>query len=357
MAILGTEPKQTAVVLARCGTDMAIENLPIGQELRDLLSFRDHVDQSLHSLKDRPLEVDLAKFGNDLFKYVIRGDVERIYYGLPTDALVRLNILSNSQELQSIPWEYMQDPKQPAGPWVVRSVVRIIPTVGSNPPNPLPLATLNRKLKILFAFADPVDQDPVSWSDVKDAVERALQAGIPANNYELKVIDANPKALAEALQETQYDIFHFSGHGVVDENGVGQVLLMDRTGNRSIPYSAAKLSMILRSRGIRLVILSACYTSSGNYTDKFDVTAIALIGAGIPAVVANQFPVPDSTVATFVKPLYDSLFKNGDIDLAVNEARYLLANDPALTQGAFATLEWGIPTLYRHVAGSLILKP
>jgi CHAT domain-containing protein len=357
IVILGAEPKTTAVVFARCDTDMALENLPADAELDSLLAFRDHVDQSLHSLKQRPQERDLAEFGNKLFRYVIRGEIAKIYTRLPKDAFVRLSILSNSQELQSLPWEYLQDPEEVPGPWRVRSVVRIIPTVASKPPAQLKLKGLKRKLKILFAYADPVDHDPVSWQAAMKAVADSLEARLPASSFELKVIDANPKDLAETLQSGQYDIFHFSGHGIVDANGVGQVMLMDRAGQSSIPYDAAKLSNILRSRGIRLVILSACYTAAGNFTDKFDVTAKALINSGIPVVVANQFPVPDSTVATFVKPLYEELLRSGDIDLAVNEGRYLLANDQALTKGSSATLEWGIPTLYRHVAAAKIFEP
>ena len=356
IAILGAVPKMNAVVLARCGTNIAIESLPVGPDLDALTSFRDHIDQALLSLKERPAETDLKTFGNNLFKYVMRGNVYRIYDALSTTALIRLSIFSNSQELQSLPWEYMQDPEQVAGPWLIRSVVRIIPTTKSNLSDPLKMSDLKRKLKILFAYADPVDQDPVSWPAVKDAVERAFVTRIPANNYELKVIDANPKDLAEALQANDYDIFHFSGHGIVDQNGVGQLMLMDRAGQKSIPYSAERLSMTLRSRGIRLVILSACSTASGNFAEKFDVIAKALVESGVPAVVANQFPVPDSTVAAFIKPLYDELLKSGDIDKAVNEARFLLASDPALTQGTAASLEWGIPTLYRHIAGSQILE-
>jgi len=357
IAILGAEPKKNAVVLARCGSNMAIESLPIGPDLDALTSFSDHVDKALRSLEERPAETDLKIFGNNLFKYVMRGEVFRIYDHVPTNALVRLSIFSNSQELQSLPWEYMQYPNQPAGPWLIRSVVRIIPTVESKLSKPLKMGDLKRKLRILFAYADPVDQDPVSWPSVKDAVERAFLARIPANNYEMTVIDANPKDLVETLQANDYDIFHFSGHGMVDPNGVGQLMLMDRTSQKSIPYSAERLSMTLRNRGIRLVILSACSTASGNFEDKFDVIAKALIKSGVSAVVANQFPVPDSTVATFIKPLYDELLKSGDIDRAVNEARFLLASDPALTQGTAASLEWGIPTLYRHIAGSRILEP
>ena len=356
IAILGSEAKKPAVIFARCGSDVAVESLPVGAQLNGLLAFRDRVDKALHATQDRPAETELTAFGNELFGYVIRGDIQKIYSRLPTDTLVRVSILSNNTELQTLPWEYLQDPGQAPGPWLVRSVVRIIPTINVHMPQPLTLANLNRKLKILFAFADPVDQDPVSWPDVRNAVERALLARIPERDFELKVIDANPKDLVETLSAERFDIFHFSGHGIVDKNGTGQLLLLNRATNKSIPYSSEKLSLALRSRGIRLVILSACYTAAGNFADKFDVTAMALIKSGIPAVVANQFPVPDSTVATFIKPLYEELLRSGDIDRAVNEARFLLATDPALSQGTNAILEWGIPTLYRHIMGSEVFR-
>ncbi len=348
--------KVPAIVFARRGSDIAVAGLPFDADLKALTDFRDLVDQALHSIKERPPSDQLTKFGNDIFKYIIRDQVKSLYGYAPTDSMVRVSILSNSDDLKSLPWEYLQDSDQAPGPWLARSVVRIVPTINVEPLEPLSLSGLGRKLKILFAFADPVDQDPVSWPLVKESVERALSASIPKDYYELETIDANPKDLTLALQAGPCDIFHFCGHGEV-RNREGYVLLLDRKTNTSIPYSAKKLSAALRNRGIRLAILSACYTSAGNYNDRFAVTAEALVNSGIPAVVANQFPVPDSTIATFVRPLYTELLKSGDIDRAVNEARILLANDPALSQGDSATLEWGIPTLHRHIAGAQVLKP
>ena len=77
-------------------------------------------------------------------------------------------------------------------------------------------------------------------------------------------------------------------------------------------------------------------------------------GSGIPAVVANQLPVPDATVATFVGALYEELLRSGDIDLAVTEGRIRLAVD--LGSSPKAVLEWGIPTLYRHINGAQVLE-
>jgi len=357
LAILDAGPKVSAVVFARCGSDVAVSSLPFGSELDELLAFRLQIDNALLAVGNRPLAKELVKFGKRLFEYVIRDEVKELYTSLPKEKMVRLNILSNRSDLKSLPWEYFQDPTVAPGPWLARSVIRVVPTRRGDPPDPLPLINLNRKLKILFAFADPVDQDPVSWVDVRDSVQRELTARLPADSYEMKVIDANPRDLTEALQNNDgYDIFHYSGHANVDKNGKGYLLLLNRTTQKSIPFDSETLSAVLRNRGIRLVILSACNTSIGSFQNKFDVPAEALVNSGIPAVIANQFPVPDSTVAAFIGQVYRTLLKTGDIDYAVQEGRLTLFTDPALKSGESAVLEWGIPTLYRHIAGSIIFK-
>jgi hypothetical protein len=209
-------------------------------------------------------------------------------------------------------------------------------------------------LKILFAFADPSDLDPTSWRYVLEAAVSELKLRLPDDTYDFIPIDANPKDLHDAIQDGNYDIFHFSGHADVDADGVGRIYLPDRVSHNKIPFSSVELCGLLRNRGIRLVILSACNTSSGNFQNKFDVIAEALVHSGIPAVVANQFPFPDSTMAEFVQRLYKTLLATGDIDRAVNEGRISLYGNKALGQGKSARLEWGVPTLYRHIAGSKV---
>ncbi|MEN3331943.1 MAG: hypothetical protein V7641_1308 [Blastocatellia bacterium] len=361
LVILSPRTKKATIVFARCGSDIAIVDLPSGNELKALRAFRDRINQVLLLNQKRPMKTELTNFGRALFSYIVRGEVKHLYDRLPLDVLIRIHILTNRPDMQSLPWEYLQDPNQNSGPWLNRSIVRIIPTIGRTPRLPLQLAANGTKIKILFVYAVPQDQTLVSWPRVKSQIESAiaLSAGVPASSYELKVIPGTPEELFAAFQKRndKYDILQFSGHGSVDPiTGEGYLMLVDSKKNdQSLPYSASNLAAIFQDRGIRLAILSACLTAAGNTADPFNVVAEALLRAGIPAVVANQFPVPDESIATFVGPLYAMLFNTGDIDLAVNEGRVKLSL--GLDSPPYATLEWGIPTLYRYIDGQKVFQP
>lgn len=356
IAILNAGGKK-ATVFARYGSDIALEILPMGAPLKALAAFRDRINSSLLQSQTRPTRKELTKFGNSLFNYIIRGNIQRLYNRLSVTARISIHILTNDPDLQSLPWEYLQDPNQAPGPWPNRSIVRIIPIIGRTSPLPLALAPGGAKIKILFVHAVPQDQDLVSWPDVKASIERAFAARIPADRYELKVIEGTTEELFKAFDNQQFEIFQFSGHGDVDpQTKVGRILLVNsKLKGQSFPIDAGGLALLLAERGVRLAVLSACQTAAGNSADPFGVVAEALLRAGIPAVVANQLPVPDSSVATFVGPLYAQLLNTGDIDLAVNDGRVKLAIELATAQDA--TLEWGIPTLYRYIDGSQVFQP
>lgn len=352
--------KRNAIVFARYGCDTAIERLPLGKEFNTLNAFKERINEALLLNQKRPSANELNTFGQRLFRYVIRNGIKQLYDRLPLDILTRVHILTDQPELQSLPWEYWQDPNQiPGGPWLNRSIVRVIPTIGRAAPVPFNLGAKS-KLRILFVYAVPQDQTLVSWPPLKTQIETSLtlSAGIPADRFELNVIQGTGEALFQAIQsETEkYDIFQFSGHGDVDPmTKEGRILLVDsKKSDQSHPVTANRLAMILQGRGVRLAVLSACLTAAGNAADPFSIVAEALLRAGIPAVVANQLPVPDESVATFVGALYAQLLTTGDIDMAVNSGRVKLAFDLAKPQDA--TLEWGIPTLYRYIDAQRVFR-
>jgi len=99
------------------------------------------------------------------------------------------------------------------------------------------------------------------------------------------------------------------------------------------------------------VVLSACETAAGDFASDFSVMADGLVRCGIPAVVANQFPVENGSIANFVGALYHELLQSGDIDLAVSEGRVALAVEVE------SFIDWGIPTLYRHVDSWRVVAP
>ena len=163
----------------------------------------------------------------------------------------------------------------------------------------------------------------------------------------IKVIPgANREDLMKAITLEKFDIFHFFGHGDLN-NGEGHLVLQDIKTGLSDFISARTLASAFAGKEVRLAILSACLTGAGKHTDDFGVIATALIQSGIPAVVANQYPIPYKSISPFVAGIYDSLKLDGDIDHAVAEGRTALFVCLENTTGGKAVVEWGIPTLYR----------
>jgi hypothetical protein len=350
LTILDSGSDDHAVVFARSGADCAIAQLPFGTELKQLTDFRDWIDSAVRGSKPPPNSSQLEKFGERLFVFAFRDEVMELYNRLAKDD-VRLNIVCNRSEVQNLPWEYLQEPKKKPGPLRGRSVIRVVPTIGQELPEPPRLGTA---IRVLFASAAPTDQGAVDWENVRDAVQRAFDVNLP-DGVTLKTVDgANSRALRRAIADEQFDIFHFYGHGEV-KDGTGQLVLVNRRTQKSEYLDSEQVSAVLAGRGIRLVVLSACMMATGNFKDEFSVMAEALVRSGIPAVVANQMPVSNKTISPFIGQLYCSLIKSGDIDLAVTEGRIALYVD--LAKEASSGLEWGIPTLYRHYKGAQLYQP
>lgn len=352
LSILDSGMPGYAVGLARAGPDLALAWIPFGAELQNLIDFRKRIEDAIYGKSRAPKAKELSDFGKQLFDFVIRDDIRMLYDRLP-NTHIRLHILSNQADLQMLPFEYLQEPKRPAGPSRLRSVVRIVPTVGMLPPQPLAVD----RLRVLFVSSDPVDQGAVSWAEVKARIEKTFQLFAPPGRIDFEAVEGiDRRTLLELIKVRDFDVFHFSGHGDVDANGKGRIILTNRKTQVSDPLPVDALTQMLSGRDLKLVILSACDTAAGDFRDNFAVTAEALVRSGIPAVVANQLPVPDDSVATFVGPLYESILRTGDIDLAMSEGRIALATQ-LVPHGDEAIVEWGIPTLYRHFACTKLYLP
>jgi CHAT domain-containing protein len=101
------------------------------------------------------------------------------------------------------------------------------------------------------------------------------------------------------------------------------------------------------------VFLNACDTGRG--FGRADAafaagTAPFLIAGGVPAVVANQFPVLDRSAAAFAGHFYERLARGASIGDAMREARvavrYLVAAEP---------IDWAVPVLFARNAGDRLV--
>ncbi|MBB5329428.1 CHAT domain-containing protein [Tunturiibacter gelidoferens] len=330
-----------AIALARHGSDVAIAKIPLGPDLVQIEKFRADLLDVLRGRGKgtRPTGQQLIQFGRDLFDFLVRDDIGKLYSRLP-NTQVSLKILVNQPALRQLPWEYLQEPNR-ISPRRGRSVVRIIPTVGVSALPPLPINHLTR---VLFVYADPQGLTRVSWSDVRDALLRTYKARFP-NSVGIEMVECTSRdSLGTALRRGKFDVVQFSCHGeVIDNKGTpeGRLILFDKNKRKLDFMTGKELAQQMAGHDIRLIVLSACDTSASTSDINFNNIAEDLILEGIPTVVANQAPVQDQTVAAFVGALYDELLLSGNIDMAVTAGRLQLATDLRDSP------EWGIPTLYR----------
>ena len=132
---------------------------------------------------------------------------------------------------------------------------------------------------VLLVAADPVGLTGVSWQDIKDTIERVYNAHLGGSKLEMPTIEgADPLELLTELQTRQFDIVHFSCHGDV-KDGMGRLMLVNSQTRRTAFITADELGRTLAGRDIRLVILSACDTSTPTGAD-FGSTAETLIAQG-----------------------------------------------------------------------------
>jgi hypothetical protein len=330
-----------AIALARHGSDVAIAKIPLGPDLIRIEQFRANLMDVLRGRGKgkQPTGQELVEFGGELFRFLVRDDIDRLYLRLP-NTQVSLKILANQPALRQLPWEYLQEPNR-ISPRKGRSIVRIIPTVGISALPPLPMTHLTR---VLFVYADPQGLTRVSWSDVRDTLLRTYRARFP-DSIGIEMIECTDRdSLTTALRRGQFDVVQFSCHGeVVNNNGTqeGRLILFDKNKRKADFITGKELGQQMAGHDIRLVVLSACETSAATVDVNFSNIAEELILQGIPTVVANQAPVQDQTVAAFVGALYDELLNSGNIDMAVTAGRLQLASDLR------GRPEWGIPTLHR----------
>jgi hypothetical protein len=352
--LLNNGNEEGLIALARRGCDTAIEFLPIDEELEALSVFAHRLGSAISGNGIRPSKTELSVFGAKLFEYLFKGKLRDLYLRLPAGA-ISLQILSDRAEIRDIPWEYLGPPDRIPVPHRERSVIRIHPTCGIDVP--LPKRIKNNKIRVLFVSADPVDQAGVMWTDVLSTIERTFAPQMPSEVTITVVEGATRAKLLHRIGREKFDIFHFFGHGALDANGMGQLVLEDLETGASEFISAEHVAIALAGKGVQLAILSACLSGAGRHSDDFGVVATALIVAGIPAVIANQYPIPYKSISPFVASIYSSLLQFGDIDRAVAEGRAVLsAGISSTVHSTEATVEWGIPTLHRLTNARQLFK-
>jgi hypothetical protein len=215
-----------------------------------------------------------------------------------------------------------------------------------NPPKPM---VVEPPLRVLVAVSQP---HGVASLDVKGELASIRQAlTLLPDKVEMDVLDPARREGLLARLRRGYHVFHFIGHGVF-RNGEGYLILED-TDKRTDQVSATLLGRLVADSSLRLAVLNACETSVTGPEIAFGGVAHQMVRAGMPAVVAMQQNVPDSTAVAFSREFYGALADGWPVDTAVQEGRrgiIAMRGNDWTERG-----DWAIPTLYMRAPDGIIM--
>jgi hypothetical protein len=287
-----------------------------------------------------PDSATLLDFGCTLFETLFQGEVRRLYDEARSRARKhKLDFVLTSMIpwIAEKPWEFAYDKVR--GSFLateevhfVRNVLTAVPADTVDP--------ADGALKILIASAQPVSLGALSIEQEKAFIENDFKPLTDAGLVSIKVLpSATPGDIHRELETGNYRVLHFIGHGIF-EDGQGWLAFenadrgMARLGERSVRE-------IFCGRGLSLVFLNSCQSGTGGRADFNKGTAQSLVAHGLPALVANQYSVLDSSAASFAQYFYASLAQGQTIGHAAREAR--IAVNYSL-QGEL--IDWAVPVVY-----------
>ena len=349
------------------GEGRSLLSLPFApEEVGLILANLGHAVRGSGGTALRDLEAVLAapresaeELGGQLFAALFSGSVRSLFdwslgriHGTDTGLRIKIHIDATDPslaQLASLPWEFLY--RRETRDWL--NLSRYTPIVRYlDVPRPHTPLALDPPLRILVVLSEPVDCPRLDLPR-----ERALIEGTWARLQSVEVeflAAATAEGLGDRLAENPYHIVHYMGHGDFDERTGRGVLLMEDEAGQASPIDGPTLGILLRDLPtLRLVVLNACETArltKERGLDPFAGVASSLVMAGIPAVVAMQFPISDGAAITFSRRFYTLLARGEAVDTAVAEGRR------AVRMSRPDTLEWGTPVLFMRAADGVIFR-
>lgn len=305
---------------------------------------------------DDPPPPSLRLLGKCLFDAVFVGEVRsRLdqslgYVRATPDTGLRLRIQTSVADAQAVrlhclPWELLYradegaylglDPRTP----IVRHLRVAQPPRRCPSPGTLRVLALSSSPDGLGALGLDAEQ-----KDLADAWHTVQGVEVePFDNAEIC-------QLRDHVRAKDVAVLHFMGHGELPRSGSAGVLFFENARGEPVAVDGSVLADQLRDcTSLRLVFLNACESAAVATSGFGSGVATAFLEAGVPAVVAMQFPVSDDVALAFCRTVYRRLAAGQAIDEAVVEGRLAIRSQ-------FPTsMEWATPVLFlRSLDGRVI---
>jgi hypothetical protein len=315
-----------------------------GERMRRIIEMHERVLAALEGGGTHPLPAaeELYEYGGVLFETLFPGTVRRLWdeARAGTKGTLELVFTPGLDWIADKPWELAWDASRRR--FLADDAILVRDVFGAPPAAAAAPAPGRGPLHVLVALAEPRDAAPVAARKETAAIRAALAPLVRAGQVRLEVLaSATPAALHKKLSGGGVDVLHFVGHGVFNEKEkTGSLFLVDARG-RALAVDTDRVLRLFSGRGLKLVFLNACETGRGGRTDFLRGVAPALLAGGVPAVLANQYKVLDSSATAFARHLYWGLAKGHTLGAAAREARIAVS----YAKGA-EPMDWAVPVLY-----------
>jgi len=302
-----------------------------------------------------PSTRNLVELGQELYNALFQGSLRDSWMMAQAIAqnqrqVLRLRLGLKGTRLPRLPWEvlYAGDRPLATGTDVAFSRYQLGPGLWN--PRQGFLARPNQPLKILMVISGPSDQETLELAQEASHLQEELKLrspyGPPA--IQLTILEQpGREQLTQALEQGQYQVFHYAGHSNLGDSGGDVYLVSNKTGLTET-LNGDDLAGLLVNNGVQLAVFNSCrgvYTATSSALDsgKERNLAEALVKRGIPGVLAMAERIPDEVALTLTRLLYRNINQGYPIDLSLSRARQGLISAYGSNQ-----LYWALPVLYLH---------
>ncbi|MEA5419649.1 CHAT domain-containing protein [Spirulina sp. CCNP1310] len=295
---------------------------------------------------------DLLTLGQDLYHHLFTATVRDSWIAAQSIAYhqqgsLRLRLGLKGDRLPCLPWEVLQAPPQGNNGGRFRPLATGTDvlfsrygagTIGEGATGGQGTA---QPLKVLMAIAQPHDQQSLTLGQEVQHLRQELSQAQPTP-ITLKILEQpGREALTQALEQGNYDLFHYAGHSSLGSTG-GDLALVNPLTGLTESLTGDDLAGLLRNNGIQGAIFNSCRSGPNIFAQPQERNlAQALVQQGVPAVLAMAEEIPDAVALTLTQLLYRNLSLGHPLDLCVSRMRQGL-----LSAYGSGQLYWALPILY-----------
>ncbi len=309
----------------------------------------------LNLIELRQANKDLQKdLGNELYQALFPKEIDKRFHATIAGAQaqnqsVRLRLVFESPELAYLPWEFLYD--EQTNTFLGNNTDTVLSRYIDVPLQKRDIKAASLPLKVLLVISSPSNLATLDATGEEKLIREALKQQIDRDQIELDVVtEATTRNIRQKLREKPYNVFHFIGHGDF-ESDKGYIYLVDEDGKAEELDDERFANFFLGNRNLGLIILNCCRSATVSANQAFAGTVSNLVRRGIPAVVAMQYTIADSTAKIFADEFYRTLALGYPVDTAIQETRNGISMDVGLDKRDFAT-----PVLYMRAKNGVILS-